>query len=149
AFRNAEWHLLDLDAKYQAWARAVGNDAVAERIFQAALDLSDARQGALFAVLRKPEEAADQLVLSSDRLIDTASAAVVDPGSPQTRRRELLSLLTARDVRVLDLNVLEALASIDGATVLDCDGRVWAIGAVLRHPPGVASGDERVEGART
>ena len=41
-FRGAAWHLLDLQAKYRLWAEAVGDDAVAMRIFQTALDLSDA-----------------------------------------------------------------------------------------------------------
>jgi hypothetical protein len=64
-------------------------------------------------------------------------------------RRELLSLLAARDVLSLDLSVLEALASLDGATVLDRDGNVLAAGAILRHPPGDAEFGGRVEGART
>ena len=36
------------------WQSAVGSDALAERLFRSALDLSDARQGALFVVLRRP-----------------------------------------------------------------------------------------------
>ena len=36
------------------WAEAVGNAALAERLFQTALDLADAREGALFVVLRDP-----------------------------------------------------------------------------------------------
>ena len=34
------------------WKAAVGNDALAKLIFQTALDLADAREGALFVVLR-------------------------------------------------------------------------------------------------
>ena len=52
SFRNARWHLLDIQAKYEMWAEAVGNRALAERLFQTALDLADAREGALFVVLR-------------------------------------------------------------------------------------------------
>ena len=40
------------------WAAAVGNRALAERLFQTALDLADARQGALFVVLRDPASVA-------------------------------------------------------------------------------------------
>ena len=50
----------------------------------------------------------------------------------------------------LDPNVLEALASLDGAIVTDRHGRLLAAGAILRHPPMEESeqGGE-VEGART
>ena len=53
-FRNAQWHLLDLEAKYTLWQNAVGKPALARRLFQTALDLSDAREGALFVILRDP-----------------------------------------------------------------------------------------------
>ena len=55
SFRNARWHLLDMKAKYDMWEAAVGNRALAERLFQTAIDLADARQGALFVVLRDPQ----------------------------------------------------------------------------------------------
>src|SRR5262245_23453136 len=58
AFRHAHWHLLDLRAKYELWAEGVGNRPLAERLFQTALELADARQGALFVVLRDPVDAA-------------------------------------------------------------------------------------------
>ena len=43
-FRNAGWHLLDIEAKYAQWVAAVGTSGIAERLFQAALDMADARQ---------------------------------------------------------------------------------------------------------
>jgi hypothetical protein len=63
AFRGAAWHLLDLQAKYRLWADAVGNEGLAMRLFQTALDLADAREGALFVVAREPERAVAQLVV--------------------------------------------------------------------------------------
>ncbi len=54
SFRNARWHLLDMQAKYDMWEAAVGHEALADRLFQTAIDLADARQGALFVVLRDP-----------------------------------------------------------------------------------------------
>lgn len=145
SFRNAQWHLIDLEARYEQWAAAVGNRVVAERLFQAALDLADARHGALFVVLREPDQAMDQMILPGDRLLDSS----LGTSTRRTLRRELLSLLAASNVLSLDLNVLEALAGLDGATVLDREGRVLAAGAILRHPPGDGGGAERVEGART
>jgi hypothetical protein len=56
-FRGAAWHLVDVQAKFRLWADAVGDDPLAARIFQTARDLSEAREGALFVVVREPEVA--------------------------------------------------------------------------------------------
>jgi hypothetical protein len=129
AFRGAAWHLLDVQAKYRLWADAVGDEAVAARIFQTARDLADAREGALFLVARDPEQAVAQLVAPSDRL-DVAIGAPSESPS----RRDLLHLLEGRTILDLDPSVLAALSSLDGATVTDRAGRLLAAGAILRHP---------------
>ena len=67
SFRNARWHLIDLEAKYQMWVSAIGNPALAERLFQTALDLADSREGALFVVLRDAA-GLSQLVAPADQL---------------------------------------------------------------------------------
>jgi len=144
-FRGASWHLLDLQAKYKIWAEAVGDDALAMRIFQTALDLADAREGALFAVLRDAGTAVMQLVAPADRLdLPLTNRA----GAPS--RRDLLELLEGRSLTDLDPNVLAALASLDGAIVVDRQGRLIAAGAILRHPPSPEeTTDGAIEGART
>ena len=148
-FRGASWHLLDLKAKYQLWEEAVGNQHLALRLFQTALDLTEAREGALFVVAREPELAVPQLVASADRLDSHAVPRHESTGTAPSRR-ELLHLLAGRSVTDLDPTVLAALASIDGATVTDRSGRLLAAGAILRHPPSDEA-EERgiVEGART
>jgi hypothetical protein len=148
-FRGAGWHLLDLKAKYDLWSNAVGNDALALRLFQTALDLADAREGALFVVVRDPAAAVPQLVAPADRL-ETPATPSIDGASASPSRRDLLHLLAGRSVPDLDPSVLSALASIDGATVTDQEGRLLAAGAILRHP---ATEDYEhggiIEGART
>ena len=149
AFRDARWHLLDLKAKYDLWANAVGNAAVALRLFQTALDLADAREGALFVVVRQPEVAVPQLVAPADRL--DSDFQVDDDGRPAApSRRDLLHLVAGRTVTDLDETVLSALATVDGATVMDRAGRLLAAGAILRHPA-TAEFEHGgvVEGART
>lgn len=146
-FRGATWHLLDLKAKYELWAEAVGEPALASRLFQTALDLADERQGALFVVVGD-SAAVSELVAAGDRLDvdapDRASAAVAPS------RRDLLHLLEGRSATDLDPSVFAALASLDGATVVDRAGRLLAAGAILRHP---ATDDLQpvgvIEGART
>jgi hypothetical protein len=131
-FRNADWHLLDLEAKYVLWEAAIGSPVLARRLFQTALDLSDARQGALFVVLRKPLESLAQLVAAPERL---DMELVGEPSNLSTpSRRHLLHVLAGRTVTELDPSVLSALATLDGATVTDREGTLLAGGAILRHP---------------
>jgi hypothetical protein len=148
AFRNADWHLLDLAAKYGWWEAAVGAPGLARRLFQTALDLSDARQGALFVVLRRPLETLSDLVTTGDRLDMEPVDGLQDPDVPS--RRHLLHVLAGRTVTDLDGSVLAALATLDGAMVCDPKGQLLAVGAILRHPPKLPGGDGSVpEGART
>jgi hypothetical protein len=143
-FRNAEWHLLDVEAKYVQWLQAVGSRPIAEKLFQCALDMADARQGALLVVLRDAD-AASTLVAPVDRLDRPAPAQ----GDSEGLRRPLHYLLRGRTLDDVEESVLMALASLDGATVVDTRGRLIAAGAILMHPHG-EGGDAWVsEGART
>jgi hypothetical protein len=145
SFRNARWHLLDVQAKYEMWAQAVGNAALAERLFQTAMDLSDQREGALFVVLRNPGASLNELVAPADQLDR------VRLGSPDVPTRgQLLHMLRGRSATALDPAVLAGLARTDGAMVMDPSGRLLAVGAILLHtePPEPHS-SLAVEGART
>lgn len=147
AFRGAEWHLLDVQAKYRVWSEAVGNDPLALRLFQTALDLADMREGALFVVVRDDADAV-KVVGPAERL-DIPMAAPSAPDMPS--RRDLLRLIEGRSATGVDPSVLAALASLDGATVVARDGRLLAAGAILGHLPieDLASGGGILEGART
>jgi hypothetical protein len=147
SFSNARWHLLDLHAKHQLWAVAVGNPALAERVLQTALDLSDARQGALFVVLRNPAASLPLLVAPADQL-DSPLAAPLPGVAPN--RTQLMYMLRGGTAMTIDPAVLAGLARIDGATVMDTSGRILAIGAILLHPePLEPHSTLAVEGART
>jgi len=147
-FRNADWHLLDLQAKYAMWSDAVGRPALARRLFQTALDLADAREGALFVVLRRPIESLPELVAEQDRLDMELVGQESDPDTPS--RRHLLHVLAGRSITDLDASVLDSLATLDGAVVTEPGGQLLAVGAILRHPPSAFWSAEGVtEGART
>jgi hypothetical protein len=145
-FRGAAWHLLDLQAKYRLWAEAVGNESLAMRIFQTALDLADAREGALFVIADDSDDTS-QLVAPADRL----DLPIRPEGSSTApSRRDLLHVLEGRSATNLDASVFAALASLDGATVIDRTGRLLAAGAILRHPGRADFIDGvPIEGART
>ena len=145
SFRNARWHLLDIQAKYELWAEAVGNPELAERLFQTALDLADSREGALFVVLRDAAASLPVLVAPGDQLDAMRNVAGDVPS-----RAQLMHVLRGRTATGLDPAVLEGLARTDGATVMDNSGRLLAVGAILLHtePPEPHS-NLAVEGART
>ena len=145
SFRNARWDLLDIEAKYAMWAESVGNTALAERLFQTALDLADAREGALFVVLREPAASLPLLVAPADHLDADRPGSQTNP-----TRWQLLQTLRGKTAAGLDPAVLAGLAKVDGATVVDRNGRLLAIGAILLHsePPEPHS-TLPVEGART
>jgi hypothetical protein len=145
SFRNARWHLLDVQAKYEMWATTVGNRPLAERLFQTALDLSDSREGALFVVLHEAASSLPLLVAPGDQL----DAMRVSGGDVPTRA-QLMHMLRGRSATDLDPAVLEGLARTDGATVMDGSGRLLAVGAILLHPEPVEPHSSlAVEGART
>lgn len=147
-FRHARWQLLDVQAKFELWADAVGQRSLALRLFQTALDLSDKRQGALFVVLREPSIGVPQLLALPDR-IDLEWDDEVPEVSGAPTRRDLLALVLGRSVTELEPSVLAALASLDGATVTDVSGHLIAAGAILRHPPTATPSPVIIEGART
>ena len=150
-FRGAAWHLVDAQAKFRLWADAVGDEALANRIFQTARDLAEAREGALFVVVREPDVAVPQMVAPADRLdLPIREFDERDSGSEGPSRRHLLHLLERRTITDLDPSVFMSLAALDGATVTDRSGRLLAAGAILRHPPSLPhDAGSGVEGART
>jgi hypothetical protein len=155
AFRHASWHLMDVQARYWRWVQAVIEPVLAERLFQAALDLAEAREGALLVVLRNPAESVPALLAPVDRLGPYGPAVGPDeegrwsgkrsPDSPS--RVDLRRLVAHRNVADIAPPVLTALASMDGATVFDPAGRLLAAGAILRHPLGEADDRITVEGS--
>jgi len=142
-FRSAGWHLFDLEAKYAMWESAVGSPALAERLFLTALELSDSREGALFVLPRDPAEAVRELIAPGDRLDRMTD------GEQTSARQDLRYLLRDRTATSLDPPVLHALATMDGATVMDLSGRLMAVGAILLHPAVPDASGLVVEGART
>src|SRR3954453_1754629 len=155
AFSDARWRLLDIPTKYAAWCKAVGQACprvLAEKIFQAALNLSEDRRGALFVVLRNAAVSIPQLIAPPDRIIEEVVADDPhDPDnlSPRLAKRALHHVVRAQNLVALDLPVLEAVAGIDGAVVTDLDGRLLTFGAILRIGADALKGARAVEGART
>jgi hypothetical protein len=155
AFSDARWRLLDIPSKYAAWCKAVNpacTGGLALRVFQAALNLSEDRKGALFVVLRDPAVSIPQLIAPADRMIEeVATDDPEDPDnlSPRLAKRSLHHIARGQNLLDLDPSVIEALAGIDGAVVTDHEGRLLTFGAILRIDPEALKVARAVEGART
>ncbi len=136
-FLDGRWRLTDSAERYSVFEDAVGV-ALATRLFRTALNLAEDRRGGLFVVLRDGVDAS-RLIRPGDLL--SAEGAARPGGKAQFH-------YLLRGARVLDLppSVLESVARVDGAIVLDRDSRVLTFGAIL-----LASSDDAdaVEGGRT
>jgi hypothetical protein len=155
AFSDARWRLLDIPTKYAIWRRAVGEARggdLAGLVFQVALNLAEARKGALFVVARDPGMSIAQLIAPADRIVeDVVADDPEDPDnlSPRLAKRSLHHVVRDQGLFDLDPAVLESIAGIDGAVVVDRDGRLLTFGAILRIDPEALRVARAVEGART
>jgi hypothetical protein len=155
SFCDARWRLLDIPSKFAVWCEAVGRTRchdLAASLFQAALNLSEARLGALFVVLRAPEQSAPQLLSVPDQIFgEVVADDPEDPDnlSPKHAKRSLHHIIRGMTLTDLEPSVLEAIASLDGAVVTDMDGRLLTFGAILRIAPEALEIGRTVSGART
>jgi DNA integrity scanning protein DisA with diadenylate cyclase activity len=154
-FTDARWRLLDIPSKFSAWRQAVGRSSfpdLALALFQAALNLSEARTGALFVVVRDPARSIAQLIAPIDRITEeVASDDPQDPEnlSPRLAKRTLHHAVRGATLCDLEPTVLESIAGLDGAVVVDLDGRLLTFGAILRIAPETLELVRSVQGART
>jgi hypothetical protein len=139
-YLEGRWRLTQVAERYRQWALAIGDARLAEILFKAALNLAEARRGGIFVVVEDPQSAR-QFVSSADLLFD---------GEPLRGRKDQIQYLL-RDRRVLEMSpsILETIAHVDGAIVLDRESNLLAFGAILRHDLTIASESEIVEGSRT
>jgi DNA integrity scanning protein DisA with diadenylate cyclase activity len=155
AFSDSRWRILDIPSKFALWRDAVGRAVpsdLAERIFQASLNLSERRRGALFVVLRDPASSIPLLVAPSDRIqqdLATNDSEDLENVSPRHVKRALHHLARFENLGTMDASVLESLAGVDGAVVTDQRGQLLSFGAILRVAPETVLAPRAVEGART
>jgi hypothetical protein len=145
-FLDGRWRLSDTAEKYAAWTQAMAGTTLAERLFTTALNLAERRRGGLFVVLHD-RQAADRLVPPGDRI--DLRHPVSPVSTPPLSKNQFHYLLRGRSILDLTPTVLESIARIDGAIVLDRAASLLAFGAILRHQLEPGLGESAVEGGRT
>jgi hypothetical protein len=114
----------------------IGGGAAVDLIVGAAMLVSVKTGGAIFAIV-DDAAALDEVVAAKDRFDLRDDLDDDDDLRPETKLHHLI------DAGDLDTQTLARLAELDGATVLDRDGRLLTYGAII------ASSDSQHEGART
>jgi hypothetical protein len=139
-FLEGKWRLTNAQHHYQIWTGALGRTELAERIFRVALNLAEDRRGALLVVLN--DSGLAEGIIAANDMLDHESST----NAAQSSKSHLHYLLRGKRLTDLPSSVLENVARIDGAVVMDANGRVLTFGAILRHHTG---SDLAVEGGRT
>jgi hypothetical protein len=137
AKRSGRWHFL---AHRPIITRMPVPNSLAMRraIYESCLDASFANHGACIGVVTKGRAGQwEEVVMRGDRLGYR--------GTPKTRALDLL--VAGRPFSELDRRFRLELLSIDGALVMDHQGKVLAVGAIIKIPGG-SSGGGRLAAAR-
>jgi DNA integrity scanning protein DisA with diadenylate cyclase activity len=144
-FLDGRWKLTDAKRKYDLWTAAIDNLELAERLFSAALNLAENRRGGLLVVLDDPRTAR-KLVSKTDLL---SYLPEQDQDRFISTKDQLHYLLHQKRILEVPMAILETIARIDGAIVLDRDSNLLAFGAILRHQNAANLHPENIEGGRT
>ena len=143
-FLDGRWRLTDAVAKYRLWQQRLRNAPLAERLFVIALNLAEDRRGGLLVVLDDPR-AAGRLLSHADLLISTPSP---HPTPGHASKDQFHYLLRDKCVLNVSTTILETIARIDGALLVDTDAHLLAFGAILHYPDLTALHPENIEGGR-
>ena len=145
-FLGGRWRLTDCVHKFDTWREHVGNPALAERLFSAALNLAEDRRGGLFVVLDDPKLA--QHFVPIGELLDTPQTPRADPQDSGTKD-QIHYLLRHKQILGMPPALLETIARMDGSLVMDRDSNLLAFGAILRNTRMAGSDDQILECGRT
>lgn len=132
--RSEHWSAFPLWLS-KALGTAIGGGRAVDLIVSASLIVSMRSGGAIFGIVDGPD-VLEGIVAIKDRY-DLRNESDVDAMRPETRLHHLI------DGNDLDSQTLARFGELDGATIVDRDGRLLAYGAII------SSSDSQHEGART
>jgi hypothetical protein len=130
ARRSGNWYFLT----HGPIIRQMGvpkDENIRKAIYETALDASFARSGACIGVI-----AAGSLRLAEDTI---AEADWLSKGL-SNKTNAIARIVTGRKFHELDRTLRQELVAIDGATVIDHEGNIVAVGAILKMKGGSTSG---------
>lgn len=157
--RNLKW----LNFSYEAFKNSFGDfierqqieDSILREIFASMLDVSFSHTGGIISVVSDIEKfAADTSILSvSDNLLNNKKNEEVEDeliiqGIKVTaeihkrilKRNVIMKLIDQKDFVHLDRKLRCELISLDGACILDKEGRICSCGAIIKNDSGSSGG---------
>ena len=141
-FRDGRWRLGSTADCFQSLMELLGSETIARRLFEVALNMVENRRGGLFVVL-KDRAMLHKLVGGADTL--ASPQGEISENQPSKRRFHYL--LRGQNILHLPRSVLETVARIDGAIIVDSDANLLAFGAILQNS--IARITDAGEGSRT
>src|SRR5262245_11787032 len=128
-FLDGRWRITNALEKYGLWQQGLRNAPFADLLFVTALNLAEERRGGLLVVL-DDSRAAGCLLSHSDLLSSTPSPL---PAPGHASKDQFHYLLRDKRILTLPTTILETIARIDGAAILDTDANLLAFGAILHR----------------
>ncbi len=130
ARRSGNWHFLT----HWPIIRQMGvpkDEDIREAIYETALDASFARTGACLGVIAAGStKLAEAMIANTDLLSEGDS----------DKAKAIARIVNGKKFHELDRTLRQELAAIDGATVIDHEGSVIAVGAILKIKGGSTGG---------
>lgn len=137
ARRSGTWHFLT-HGPILGQMRVPKERAIRIALYETALDASFARTGACLGVVSSGSAGSwEKVIAEADRLALRASA----------KSKALSKVISGRKFHELDRTLRQELVAIDGATVINHEGKVLAVGAILQIDGG-STGGGRTAAAR-
>jgi len=143
-FLDGRWRITNAVEKYRRWQQGLRNAPFADLLFVTAMNLAEERRGGLLVVLDDPH-AVSRLISHSDLLSSTPSP---HPAPGHASKDQFHYLLRDKCVLTLPTTILETIARIDGAVILDTDAHLLAFGAILHYPDLAKVHPDNIEGGR-
>jgi hypothetical protein len=130
ARRSGRWHFLTHDPVISQM-RVPRDRPLRTAIYETCIDASFARTGACLGIVSHE---------FADKWMDITNSDDFHVRPTSAKMRILRKITKGQLFRSLDRRTRQELVAIDGATIVAHDGRILAIGAILKVPGGSASG---------
>jgi hypothetical protein len=143
-FLDGRWRITNAVEKYHRWQQGLRHTLFADLLFVTALNLAEERRGGLLVVLDDPH-AVSRLISHADLLSSTPGP---HPTPGHASKDQFHYLLRDKSVLTLPTTILETIARIDGAVILDAEAHLLAFGAILHYPDLTKLHPDNIEGGR-
>jgi hypothetical protein len=138
AKRRGSWQLYSHEPALSRFGRGLRR-RLKEAIYETCLDVSFARTGGCIAVVRRDCAARVSEYVNRRDVVDEAQS---------TKSTLLAKAIRGRPFPAIDRRLRTDLVSMDGATIIDHQGKVLAAGAIVKVPSGSSGGGGRRAAAR-